>query len=82
MWAHFSKLALRVEPELPHGVEQAPMHGLQAVAHVGQRALHDGRERVGQVALFQRLAQIDGLDRPLRIRRRRLFPMTCAYRIP
>ena len=71
--AHFAKLALRLEPELAHGVEHAPVHGLQPVAHVGQRPVHDGGERVGEVALFQRLAQIHGLDRPLRIRRRRSF---------
>ena len=74
----FAELALRLEPELAHGVEHAPMHGLQAVAHVGQRAMHDGRERVGEIALFQRLAQIDRLDRPLRIRRRCSFPMDLA----
>ena len=39
------------------------MHGLEPVAHVGQRAVHDGRERVSEVALFERLAQVDGLDR-------------------
>ena len=35
------------------------MHGLQAVAHVGQRAVHDGRQRVGQIALFERVLEID-----------------------
>ena len=69
----FPELALGAEPQLLHGVEHAPMHGLQPVAHVGQRAVHDGRERVSEVALFQRLAQIHGLDRPLRIRRRNPF---------
>ena len=72
----FAELALGAEPELLHGVEQPPMHGLQPVAHVGQRAVHDGGERVGEVALLQRLAQIDRLDRPLRIRWRCIrFPM-------
>ena len=51
-----------VEPELAHGVEDAPVHGLQAVAHVGQRAVHDGGERVGEVALLQRLLEVDRLD--------------------
>ena len=68
----FAKLALRLEAELAHGVEHAPVHGLQPVAHVGQRPVHDGGERVSEVALFQSLAQIYGLDRA-RIRRRRSF---------
>ena len=72
----FAKLALRLEAELAHGVEHAPVHGLQPVAHVGQRPVHDGGERVSEVALFQSLAQIYGLDRPLRIRRRRSFSHT------
>jgi hypothetical protein len=29
------------EPRLVHRVQDAPMHGLEAVAHVGERALHD-----------------------------------------
>ena len=44
-----------VELQLAHGVEDAPVHGLQAVAHVGQRAVHDRRQRVGEIALFQRI---------------------------
>ena len=45
------------------------MHGLQPVARVRQRAAHDGRERIGEIALLQRLAQVD-VDRR-RGRRRR-----------
>ena len=54
--------AVRRQPQLVHGVEDAPVHGLQAVAHVGQRAVHDGRQRVRQVALFQRVLEVDRLD--------------------
>ncbi len=35
------------------------MHGLQPVARVRQRAAHDGGERIGEVALLERLAQVD-----------------------
>ena len=62
--------ARRVEPQLAHGIENAPMHGLEAVAHVGQRPVHDGGERVGQVALFQRILEVHGLDRPRRFENR------------
>ena len=51
-----------VEPQLPHHVQDAPVHRLEAVARVGQRAVHDGRQRVGEVALLERLAQRDVLD--------------------
>jgi hypothetical protein len=64
----FPELALGAEPELLHGVEQPAMHGLQPVAHIGQRAMHDGRKRISEIALLKRLAEIDGLDRALRIR--------------
>ena len=48
-----------IEPQQPHAVEDAAMHRLQAVARIRQRAVHDGRERVGEIALFQRLAQLN-----------------------
>jgi uncharacterized membrane protein YecN with MAPEG domain len=38
------------------------MHRLQAVAHIGQRAVHDGRQRIGQIALLERLFQVDALN--------------------
>ena len=37
------------------------MHRLQPVARIGQRAMHDGGKRVGEVALLERLAQGDFL---------------------
>ena len=48
-----------IEPQQAHAVEDAPMHRLQAVAGIRQRAMHDGRERVSEIALFQRIAQHD-----------------------
>ena len=51
-----------VELQHVHAVEDAPMHRLQPVARVGQRAAHDGGERIGEIALLQRVAQVD-LDR-------------------
>ena len=54
--------ARRIQPQLAHGVEDAPVHGLQAVAHVGQRAVHDGGQRIGQVALFQRRLEFHAFD--------------------
>ena len=59
----FAELALGAEPELLHGVEQPPMDGLEPVAHIGERAVHDGGECVGEVALLQRLTQTHRLDR-------------------
>ncbi len=50
-----------IEAELAHRVHQPAVHGLQPVARVRQRPVHDGGERVGEVALFERLAQRDFL---------------------
>ena len=51
-----------IEPQQPHRIEQPPVHRLEAVARVGQGAMHDGGERIGEIALLQRLAQADLLD--------------------
>ena len=42
---------------LPHGVEDSALNRLQPVAHVGQRARRDDRERVCQVAALRGLVQ-------------------------
>ncbi len=59
----FLKPACGVELELAHGVKQPPVHRLEPVAHIGQRAVHDGGESVSEVALFKRVLQLDRLDR-------------------
>ena len=46
-----------VEPQQPHAVEDAPVHRLQAVASVRQRAVHDGRECISEIALLERITQ-------------------------
>ena len=46
-----------VEPEQSHTVKNAAVHRLQPVAGVRQSAVHDGRERIGEIALFQRIPQ-------------------------
>ena len=48
--------------ELAHGVEDAPLGRLQAVAHVGQSAGNDHRHRVFQERLGKFLGDVDGLD--------------------
>jgi hypothetical protein len=48
------------------------MDGFQAVAGVRQRPVHDGGERVGEVALLQSLAQRDGFHALARRRLDRL----------
>ncbi len=44
---------------LPHRVEDAALHGLEAVAHVRQRPRRDDRQRVVQVPDLRRLVQRD-----------------------
>ena len=50
------------EIELAHRVEDAPMHGLEAVANVGQGAAHDHAHRVIEIAAFHFVEDRDGLD--------------------
>ena len=52
---------------LPHRVEDAPLHGLQTVADVGQGAGRDDRQGVVQIACACRLVQ---RDLPVAARRR------------
>ncbi len=49
---------------LPHRVEDAALHRLQAVAHVGQGARGDDRQRVVQVARLRRLVERHGRVAP------------------
>ena len=44
---------------LPHRVEDAALHRLQAVAHIGQRARGDDRERVIEIARLRGFMQRD-----------------------
>ena len=46
-----------VEFERLHREKQAAVDGLHAVAHIGQRAVHDGGKGVGEVTLGQGFAQ-------------------------
>ncbi len=52
----------RVQPQLVHGVDQPAVHRLQPVAHVRQGARHDGGQRVGEIALAQRVGEGRVLD--------------------
>ena len=59
----------RVEPELVHRVEDAPLHRLLAVGDVGQRASHDHAHRIFEIAALgegrerQRLVVVRGVLR-------------------
>ena len=45
-----------------HGIEDAPVYGLQAVAHVGQGAADDHRHRVVEIRPPHLLFNVDGLQ--------------------
>src|SRR5262249_12932725 len=51
-----------IDPKEPHRIEDAPVDGLEAVAGIRQRPVHDRREGIGEIALLQRLLEGDGLD--------------------
>ena len=82
----FLERGVGIEPQLLHRIKQPPVHRLQPVARIRQRAVHDGRQRIGEIALFQRIAQRDLLDRTARRRRRnQLFahgPLITAAKRP
>src|SRR6185436_3118706 len=48
--------------ELAHRVQHAPVHGLQPVAHVGQRAPDDDAHRVVEIRLAHLVFEIDWED--------------------
>jgi len=52
----------RIEAELMHRVQDPAMHRLQPVAHIGQRAGHDRRQRIGEIALAERIGEVDIAD--------------------
>ncbi|MNU85016.1 hypothetical protein D3C71_747490 [compost metagenome] len=45
-----------------HGVDDAAVNRLQAVAHIRQRTMHDRGQGVSEVALFKRRLQIDRMN--------------------
>ena len=55
-------LLVPVEPEFVHGVQDAPVHGLQSVAHVGQRAADDDAHGVIEIAALHLLRDHDRTD--------------------
>ena len=54
--------AVGCEVELAHRIKDAPVHGFQAVANVGQGAAHDHAHRVIEIAAFHFIEDRDGLD--------------------
>ena len=55
----FAVAAIRREAEVVHGHEDAALHGLEAVAHVGQRARDDHAHRVVEIRLLHLGFDID-----------------------
>jgi len=53
---------VRLQAGLVHAVEHAAVNGLEAVAHVGQRATHDDGHRVVEIARAHLLLELAGLD--------------------
>ena len=58
----FDVFLVPVDAELGHAVEDAPVHGLEAVAHVRKRAADDDAHRVIEIRPLHFLHNGDGLD--------------------
>ena len=58
----FAVRLVRRNAQLDHGIENAPVHGLQAVPHVRQGAADDDRHGVGNKGFFQLLLDVPGLQ--------------------
>ena len=58
----FLEALVGIEAQLAHRMQEPAMHRLEPVAHVGQRARHDGRERVGEIALAERIRELGGAN--------------------
>jgi hypothetical protein len=52
--------AIPVVAELAHGIEHAPMHGLQPIPNVGKRPAHDDAHGVIQVGFAHLVLEIYG----------------------
>ncbi|MNT09405.1 hypothetical protein D3C72_1441860 [compost metagenome] len=65
----FLERSIGPEPHLAHGMNDAPMHRLQAVADVRKRTMHDGRQGIGEITLFQRRLQVNRLNMIIPARR-------------
>ena len=50
------------EAHLVHGVENAPVHGLQPVADIRQRAADDHRHRIVEIRPAHLFFDIDGMN--------------------
>ena len=55
----------RAESQFPHGIQDSPVYRLQPVARIGQSPVHDGGQRIGQVAFANRAAQRFGHLAPI-----------------
>ena len=67
---------------LVHRVEDAPMHGLQAVAHIRQRARHDHAHRVIEVAALHLVGDGNGTNvLPLAPRRQRAVFLSSSAKV-
>ncbi len=60
--AHFTYFLFQSSAQLVHAEQDAPVHGLEAVAHVGQRARHDHAHGVIEVGALHLVGDGDGPD--------------------
>ena len=57
-----ARRSVRAQALLAHGVQDAPLHGLETVADIGQRSPDDDRHRVVEIRLAHLVFDIDRLN--------------------
>ena len=50
------------QAQFAHGVDDPPLHRLQPIPHIRQRALDNDRHRVADIRIFHLIFNVDGLD--------------------
>ena len=65
----FLERGVGVELQLLHHMQQAAVNRLQTIAHIGQRPVHDGGKRIGEITLLQRILEFNAFGVFRRLRR-------------
>ena len=55
--SRFAKAPSRGQTQFAHGVKDPPVNRFEPIARIGQRAVHDCAQRIGQITIANRATQ-------------------------